>query len=386
MRWVRADGAQGLQTGIAGSVAEFAEAEGGNLAGDLIVILPGERFAARQITTPAKNRQQILQSAKFLLEDDLAGPVDDLHLAIAGGTEDARKTVVAVDEAYIVDWIAALKEHGLTPQIMSVDFLCLAGLATDDEPVALIENNRLLYLDNGNGFVSERSFSGEIISTLLADTEKLLLAFTLEGDQPLETSGSAQTDHVLKNGADLVRLYLQAIEKALPVNLLQGKLKPSYDWRSSLGPWRTAGMLAAACFVLFLGFQLADGFRLNNAARGIEQAAEEKFRQAYPDTTIRNLRASARRLARGGSAGESYFLDLSSALTRTLEEGGAVQLLTITYEPSGQLVAEIRGATFEDIDALEQRLTSKGIAVSQGRNATQDDSGYTAKIFLEAGA
>ncbi len=384
LQWVKTDADKVVSSGVSPSLEAYAGEQAEEAQARCVIVLPGEKFAARKISTPAKSRQQLLQTARFLLEDDIAGSVDDLHLAVSEMESEAEKTIIAVEADYLRGWLSALHATGVKPDVITADFLCLQIDST--EAIILIKDGRLLYNRDGCGFVAEQQFSEQLAIGLLEQEAVSSLTLLLgEGVSPIAPSGVDVTIYRVEDQQSLIRFYLTSILRAAPVNLLQGNFAPRIDWRNMIKPWRQAGYMLAAAVVLFFGLIIFEAIKFNSTAGQITEEATSRFRAAYPEVQVRNLRNQARQLAGVASGARSDFLRLSSVLTTALEESKTIELSMLTYDQSGTLTADVQFGTIEELDMLKDALTSRGVSVEEGRTLTPVGNVYSGKLTLRAG-
>ncbi len=383
--WALAEDGKLVAGGASVLLAEFAANARSASATSLMVVLPGERFVARQVTTPARSSQQLLQTARFLLEDDIAGSMDDLHLAVSAAAPGDKKNIVAVEHAYITDWLSILKQHDLKPDILTADFLCLR--ADDADAIVLVDDRRMLLNIAGTGFAAERTFAekltGDLLTQLNAKRVTLLLC---DGVRSPAFENTEIRRYRIEDRTALIKLYLASIFNTAPPNLLQGDLEPGLDWSARLKPWRQAAAMLAASIVLSLGLLTLEAIKVNSSAEQITKQATVQFETAYPDVSIRNLNSQARQLAGVADGARSEFLNLLSVLTTTLEENDGVELSLLNYDRTGTLTADVQFATIEDLDDLKEGLNNKGVRVEEGRTLTPVGNVYTGKLILRVGS
>ena len=246
IKWVATAGDKPVGGGVVSSLDNLGEAIEKE-PDEIIVILPGERLAIRRLTTPARNQRQLLQAARFLLEDELAGPVEGLHIALGAEPADPAtgRPIIAVDEAWITGWVAALREAGFPPDVLTADILAL-GVA--GQSIMLVEKDRLSLTMDGEGFVTDRPLADDLSADiLLAAGVDRLGVIRLSDADPVSLPESISVQEVgLPDTRHLPSFLAGHIVDNEPVNLLQGTFERGLDWRAALQPWRYAAGLAAA--------------------------------------------------------------------------------------------------------------------------------------------
>ncbi|WP_306253951.1 type II secretion system protein GspL [Parvularcula sp. IMCC14364] len=384
LRWAVAREGSVIRSDVSASLADYA-ATAHNPDLETMLILKGEPFVARQISSPAKSRQQFLQSARFLLEDDLGSGVEDLHVCAVEARGADERTVIAVEKNLLQDWISAAAGLGIRADSVTADFLCLS--LEETAAVILTDNGRLLYNFKGEGFAVEEAFARDLVPGLLDVKSVPKVILLSRSSDPVLNAADIELEHFqIKDETTLTDFYTANIHKAGPVNILQGEFEPGIDWLEHLRPWRLAGAMIAACLVLFFATLLGEAVRFNAAADSITAQAEDKFRVAYPDLPIRNLRNQAQQLAGAIDGSQSRFLLLSARLTASLEELGGAELSLLTYQQDGTLIADLQFSTIDDLDRLKEALTQYGLQVDEGRSLTPAGNGYSGRLTIRGAA
>ncbi|NHK29079.1 hypothetical protein FF098_014240 [Parvularcula flava] len=383
LSWVETAGDKPVAGGVVASLAGLAEAVEGD-ADEIVVILPGERFAIRRLTTPARNQRQLLQAARFLLEDELAGPVESLHISLGADAADSAmgRPIIAVDEAWVAGWLEALREAGFPPDILTADIL---ALGVSGQSIMLVEKDRLRLNMDGEGFVTDRPLADELATEILSSSGIQKLGVIRLGDAvPVKLPEDIAVQEItLPDARHLPAFMVGHMVDNQPVNLLQGTLERGLDWRAALKPWRYAAGLAAACLALWLVTVGIEAMQLHDSAQDLQRQAQAEFAATWPDLPQRNIANQARQLAAEGGASETWFLELSSVLANAMEERSGVQLAAVTYDATEGLVADIRFLDTEELDRLKQSLSAYGIVVEEGRNLSRDsDNAYIGKLYL----
>ena len=168
LRWVLRHRGDVEDTGIAPSLADFVASFPDAAALPTQLVLPGDRIAARALDTPARKASQFKQAAQFALEDDLATPLDELHLVVPSDVSDGKGVIVAVPSKWLEGWIEAAQEAGLTLTNITADFLLLN--AAPGEATLLLDDTRLIANIGGAGFVTDADFGLGVVSEILEQT------------------------------------------------------------------------------------------------------------------------------------------------------------------------------------------------------------------------
>ena len=106
----------------------------------LYVLVPASELVFRQLSLPGKVNRRSLQALPYLLEEEVAGDVEQLHLVILG-RDGQQVQVAAVEKARLQQWLDWLAEAGLKPKQLMADVLALPLQADGWSAVKLGRNN-----------------------------------------------------------------------------------------------------------------------------------------------------------------------------------------------------------------------------------------------------
>lgn len=325
---VRWDGADAFQwrDGDAvrrGDAAALAQAVA---AAPIVVLLAAPQAWVGAQTLPRLAGRRLAQAAAFAIEDQLAGELDALQVAVGPRRAEGPTEFAVMDRAALTESLTRLRAAGLD----IASFAPLAAVLPADAATVLAEPDWLTARLGG-----EASLCGPP-----ADVLPLLAALAPAGlDWRQAPDGAAPPPELSASvRAAPADEALRLAAAGVGTNLLQGDFAPpraAGDWRR----WRIAAVAAA----LWLGVLLVSGAvesrRLAQQNAALRQALTAEFTQLFPEEGRPvSLRAQAqRRLA---------------LLERGAHGGGAVlPLLTVA---AGALPA---GQTLNGLDYKDGRLT-----------------------------
>lgn len=366
IRWALVSDGRVMEGGRLEGADGLAELSGRAARASLVaVLLPGEQVALRRLASPPRNEAKFRTAAAYLLEDELAEPIADLHVAISGG--DAEGLAVAVKARIIEDWVAAFDAAGIDPQLISADFLALTSSAKHG--TAIFEPERIVLATNAQGFAIDKGLFPAVAGGAFIDGPEQLFVFG-ESARPREIPPTVAIEWLgPAEDAPLLLHYAQAIVDRQPLNLLQGRLRKRRAWGPALAPWRRSGALVAATLAAIAVLTFADGLRAGRTADRFNDAARAAHQTAFPDAAGEDPVRHARSVLSSGGAGMS-FLVLSSRFADAASTDKTVQIDRISFDAArGELVVSVRSASDSDIELLKQRLASVGVIA-------RDNGGY----------
>lgn len=378
VRWAFLADSRILEADIAASVAGLSHLAERAAEARTVIVLPGEQAAMRAMAAPPRAQSKFRAAAAFLLEDDLAENLEHVHVSVARHP-DGPGLALAVKKSVMDDWLEALADVGIAPDHASPDF---ALLPLDEARAALVcEGDRLFGVFGLQGFAIERPLA-DALAVMLSDEESVesVIAYGDPDterveyiDKPLEWRG--QSDN-----PSMFLLYADALQSNAAPNLLQGAYRKRRDWGALMGPWRRAGLLAAACLTVIVAAVAADGMRSSRLADRLNQETFALHQAAFPDQTNVSPRDHARRiLASGGQTAQ--FLPLSTHFAESLELNEGIQVDRIRYNASrGEFSINLRFADINDLENLKQSLTARGVNTSEAGGVRRSGSVFIGEL------
>ncbi|HBX94782.1 MAG TPA: hypothetical protein DEG79_18350, partial [Hyphomonas sp.] len=81
---------------------------------DVVVFVPGTEVTAHRVRAAARRPVELTRLATFAIEDDLAVPVESVHVAVSADQDDAGfRIVYAVSHTVMQHWLDQLEAAGL---------------------------------------------------------------------------------------------------------------------------------------------------------------------------------------------------------------------------------------------------------------------------------
>ncbi len=336
----------------------------------VVLLLPaGEVFRSR-VELPARGRRAAAKGARYALEDQIAGEVEDLHFVCGPISGDVLE-VAAVERKRLAEWLRQSQEAGL-----NADLACSEGDALPDVPnvaVALLERDKLLLRDGAGQLVAanppELSGLVEILCSEHGDEDAVPFRLLIYCDPSLEDAAREAMTKLAGREVEL-RLLQRGVMAQLsaealsgrPVDLLQGEFRK----RDKRGRWARNGILAAlAAALLYPALLGLEGWRYQARYKETAQAVDARLAQLMPDISRSvNLRQQLDRRAGAvdlsNVARSDGFLRLLGELERS--SGERLQMLGLNFrnESAGAL---IRAADMDILEDRRQRLRSAGYSV-----------------------
>ncbi|MEX6634225.1 type II secretion system protein GspL [Hyphococcus lacteus] len=340
------------------------------------LVLAGEDVVMRIMPTPPKANAQYKSAAKFLLEDELAESLDNIHFATARHSDGAG-LVLAVKKSVIDLWAHAFTSIGIKPDVVTADYVLLPSYA--DRATVFATKDRLFGSVGLQGFALERPLADEILPTLLEKAEIENAICYGEATLPLTDTVHTEWRHPLE-GAALISTFADGLEQSGYINFLQGAYRKSGNWKETIKPWRRAAMLAAGLVVSFLVVDVADSIRSLRIAEAYRQETNDIHVATFPEFSNVDPKTHARQvLAAGGGA--PMFMRLTNAVSDSLGESDNIQLDRIRYNAQrGEYAINLRFSDINDLEVLKQNLEARGIIANEAGGVRRSGGIYLGEL------
>lgn len=346
----------------------------------LVAVLPGEQVAMREITAPPKQSAKLYAAAAYLLEDDLAEPIEDLHIVVSQG---ATRSAYAISKRSLTAWLAAFDAAGIAVNELTVDFACIGGAT--ERCVLAFDGDRLIASRGGAGFSAELDLAAIIAPTFIeASGDSAIVAYADDGSAGRWTARPIER-RTLQHEVDLIALFgAELSSKTPPVNLLTG----AYRRRSAQGfkfaPYRRPAVLAAGLAAALLISAIAGGVKDSRIAAAFESSAQAMHKAAFPTYASADIRGHARQVLAEGIKSAS-FLDMAQRLTASLEGHDGVAIDRIRYDAArGQFAFSIRSNSDAGIEAFRAALDANGLIASDSGGYRRSGEAWVGEMSARA--
>jgi type II secretion system protein L len=342
----------------------------------IVAILPGEQVSAREIPSPPKLQSKLHAAATYLFEDDLAEPIEDIHIATQ--IRDRGAAAFAVSKAIVRYWLDGLSAAGVAISELTVDFACLGGSPTAS--VIAADGGRIIASRGLAGFAAEQDLADLAAPRFLeAAGEAAIISYGAH-DAVARWAPGLFERRSLSHEADLLSVFGASIaSKTQPVNFLTGEFRRSTKFSLQLGPYRRVAALAASLAVAALFWGAASGLRDARVAQRYEETASALHKAAFPTFAGSDIRAHAREIVAGGGA--ARFLDLSTRLAAGLAAHDGVAIEQVRFDSArGLFTFSIRSNSDAGIEAFRASLAGHGLVATDNGGYRRNGDSWTGEM------
>ncbi|WP_076413947.1 type II secretion system protein GspL [Shewanella sp. UCD-KL12] len=333
------------------------------------VLVPSSAITLTTVELPEKGQRQAIQALPFMLEENLAENVDDLHF-VTGPRDGESLSVAVVAHEQMQTWLTWLTDAGLKAKCIVPD--CLA-LPLQECQWAAIKFNQEYLLRTGAGAgvsLSEEWLNMALPRLLPTDTDSPV---TLAAYSELNIAG---TD-VQPQELNLPMLVLAKGILTSPMNLLTGSYLPKREYGKHVQIWRNAAVVIVVALILSLVNKGLNIHQMNSERASLQQQSEAIFKQAVPGTSrIVNLRSQMDRHLRSmqGQGGGSEFFSMLEGLEEAFTQVSDLKPTTLRFDSArNELRMQITAKSYAQVEKFKE-IVSRSYQLDSGAMNSGEDS------------
>ena len=323
----------------------------GNRTVDILV--PASSITLTHVELPEKSQRQAVKALPFMLEENLAQNVDELHF-VTGPRNGESLSIAVVAHEQMQAWIEWLNDAGLKAKCIVPDCLALP-LAECDWAAMSFGKEILLRTSEGGGVSLTQNWMDVVLPQLLAsaDNDKTTVAAYTD----LQMAGAELKSQPL----DLPMLVLAKGILNAPMNLLSGVYKPKKEYGKHLILWRNTAIAFAVVIVLALVNKGLNIHQMNTAADQLQVQSEQIYKQVVPGSSrVVNLRSQMESYARtlqGGGSGSEFFVMLSG-MQEAFAQVPALKPTTLRFDSNrNEIRMQVTAKNYEQIEKFKEIIT-----------------------------
>ncbi|WED26811.1 type II secretion system protein GspL [Vibrio sp. DW001] len=332
-----------------------------------LLLLDSRDILLMEAEIPAGAARQVDTMLPYLLEDDIAQDVDELHFTIL--KKNANKVdVAAIDKAYLLEWIQAFTAVGIA----------ISKIAPDAQTLPLMDNTvSAVQMDSQWLFRKSQNQSTSIDEQWLPlfiesdwcasqSEEYKILSYSTIPDSVTSSTDWKQAE------PELVMVLLTKGAIHSPTNLLTGMFKPQSSIFKHLKIWKNVAF-AACLFLLILSTQRVLQVNQYEAQSFAYRTESERiFRTIFPNKnkipTVsylkRQMSDEESALSRGHD--ETSVLGWLALLPEALKGHTSVEISNIRYDSNrGEVRLDASMKDFQTFEEVRTKLAEK-FSVTQG--------------------
>lgn len=339
-------------------IAEFESGPG-------IVLVPSEQVVTMTVALPPMAGARRREALPFAIEDRIAEPLSEVHVALGAEVADGVYLVGVVRHNLMRQWIQHLDNAGLERASLVPDALALPVPGGDSWSVSLEGDRAMVRAPDSTGFALPRAL---LESAWQTAGEPACIAY---GDPLPPLLHAAQT-----------RLEGEPVEKRLLVPTLDLRQGAYAAPRARINPlWKRVAMVTALGVLAHGVIAAADTLALGRIASQRQAEVQALAASMQPGLAVGDdLSTTLADMTPDGDTGPGHFMPLLSLTANALTGlDRPVSWRAITFEGVGRtLTIEFDTSETPELQRVAQALTRAGLSV-QPRPAAP---GQTAGSFV----
>ncbi|MGY0616841.1 type II secretion system protein GspL [Vibrio sp. FJH11] len=330
----------------------------------VFALLASNDVVLTQVDIPAGAERRLDTMLPYLVEDEVAQDVDNLHFTVLS-KEPGKAQVCAAERAWIQTVLQRFSSHGMLIKRILPDVLALP--VNENSSAAVIEHQWLIRHSQTEGAVVDASWLDLYLTSYLQNHVGWKL------DCYSSVPESAVSEVWVPQPEEMTMALLAKGAAESKINLLTGEFKPKSSWGKYWKIWQKAAITAAVFLVVLVAQQLLMVNKYEAQAQAYRDESERIFRQVFPGRnripTVsylkRQMTDEERRLS-GGSSDEAM-LSWLAALPSTLGQVKDLEITSFKYDGQrGEVRIQARSSDFQPFEQARVKLTEK-FNVEQGQ-------------------
>lgn len=372
---------------------------------EVLLLLGGEHCFSTQVNIPSKQTKHIAQALPFMLEDQLAEDIETLQFVCGQRNKEGNVAVLACNKNFINALSAVFRKLDIPLDAILPDMLCIP---VSDGQWTFLCDAKTLSVRTGSlvGLTIEMDALPVVAKALLHDSaqppQQIQVIFA---HRHLSDNIQAwlRTQFTAMVAGTSVQIEFSNVEEerfavladfvstsnALPVNLLQGDLKPLPKRRASTFNWKPTAVLAGVLALLQTTYLYAQTWQYRSQIDQVNQEAIATYKRYFPqDRNIRDVKRQmeahlkqAEKLSSGAS-----FLALLAQTGQKLNDANrgkpspVVSPQRLSYdEAQGDLKVDLLADNYAVLEAFKNQIQAIPMSVEIA-SASQDGEKVKARV------
>jgi general secretion pathway protein L len=343
------------------------------------VLVPSEAVLLLRAPRVARSRRQLEQAVPFAIEEQLAAPVEQMHVALDASTQGEDLGVAVVSVRQLESWMTQLRDAGIEPDHLIPESLLLPH----DVPTVLVDGDRAILRHAPSGAITGALDEVTGWIELLGADSRRPARLRWIGPATSVPPGIA-VDR--EESTTPLHWFATQLDRTTTIDLLQGAHAPKRGRDDARRVWRWAAMLAAAALFAALGQAALESWQLQQRHAAARAEMEQLLRRAVPGITrIVDPRAQlAAEQARAGRGTGGGLLPMLARIAPSLSGSGRYTIDGLEFR-GDTLELVIRGPDIATLDGLREMLSALSLQVEL-TGATPGTGGVEGRLRIRSGA
>ena len=339
-----------------------------------IFAVPGEETRLLHVEVSAQERRHFGKSLPFMLEEELAEDISELHFAsCALNGPDYAVAVCSVN--HMREYGALLAGFGGIGQWIPEPLLL--PWQADEWCLVLEAERAIVRIGECEGFCIERDMVPALLQAQAVEQEpETVVIYGQQQEADSALLPEPLRDRVQWRSGDLYAAMLIAAAPHPALNLRQGEFARRLPLKRWWQHWRVAAMLFGAALGLHLIATWADYRQLKQENVALRTAVQETYRKAYPRGAIVDPEKQLKRQlsSLSGSSEASGFTSLMERVGGVVASSKGTGIVSINYnDKSGEMRLNIVAADYGAVERVRAGINATGLEAIMENSSAQGD-------------
>lgn len=340
-----------------------------------VFAVPGDQARLLRLTVSAEERRHLGKSLPFMLEEELATDVTELHFA----AQALEKLDYAVAICAVEDMATYRDQLSHYPDINQWLPEPLLLPWQEGEWCLVLEGDwAIVRTGHCEGFSVEREMLGALLQAALGTNAGPDTVVVYGQDQAGDTAllPEGLRDRVQWRAGDLYAALLIAPEPNPALNLRQGAFARRLPLQRWWRQWQVAATLFGVAFAVHLLATYLDYRQLQQQNITLRTAVQESYRKAYPKGAVVDAEKQLKRqlAALSGSSQGSGFVRLMEQVGAVVAASKGTSIVSINYsDKADEVRLNIVATDYGAVEQVRAGIVEAGLQAVMESSSAQGD-------------
>lgn len=337
--------------------------------------VPGAEARLLQLEVSPQERRHINKSLPFMLEEELAAEVDELHFA-ARPLDSSHYAVAVCSADNMRSYQAQLAVYPSISQWLPEPLLL--PWQEGEWCLVLEGDGAIARTGHCEGFSIEREMLAAMLSAaaLEGSNPDAVVIYGEQQEQDIALVPEQLQGKVQWRRGDLYAALLIADEPNPALNLRQGEFAQRLPLKRWWSQWRVAAVLFGAALALHLIATYADYHQLQQQNLSLRSAVQETYRKAFPRGAVVDAEKQLKRQleALSGSSEGSGFVGLMEKVGKVVASSRGTSIVSINYnDKAGEMRLNIVAADYAAVEQVRAGIHESGLEAIMENSSAQGE-------------
>lgn len=336
--------------------------------------VPGEDARLLTVTIAPEEKRHFARSLPYMLEEDLAGDVSDLHFASCA--------LDKLEYAVAVCSLASMHKYAERLQaFQGVNQWLPEPLLLPWQPgewcMVIEAGGAIVRTGLCAGFSAERELLPALLAAATQEAEPdSVVVYGSDQAADLAMIPEPLRERVQWRNGDLYAALLVARQPQPLLNLRQGAFAQRLPLRRWWNQWRVAAVLFGVALALHLLATWSDYRQLRQENIALRSAVEDTYRKAYPRGAIADVEKQLQRQldALSGGGEGSGFVALMEQVGQVIAGSEGTSIVSINYnDKAGEMRLNIVARDYAAVEQVRAGINRAGLAAAMENSSAQGE-------------